>query len=353
MIKNLYIENFMSWKKGLFEFTNGVNVIMGQSHKGKSAVIKSLRWLIHNKPRGDAFKNWDTEPEDEVRVQVCTDDEFKLDRFKNKNHNAYMKDGLVLQALKTDVPEEISSVLRLDDINLQTQFEGYFLLQDSPGEVGKRLNKLVGLSVIDKAISTVNGIVTKEKSDVAVSDETVEGIKEKLGELSWVNKAKEEAEKIQVLVDTNDKIGKMAVNIEHLLASIKKEEEVLKNIRKFLEIEEACTRLKETIDTLNTSTKEYNTLVFIRTKIKATKQDIEFTTKWLEVIPKHKAICSLVDEFDQINNERTMLSRLIEEVQDKNRKILILSDDITEYQEKRDNIMKELKICPLCGQKIS
>jgi len=56
MIKYLQIQNFQSHKDSLLEFDPGVNVIVGSSDSGKTAVIRALRWLVWNRPSGDAFR---------------------------------------------------------------------------------------------------------------------------------------------------------------------------------------------------------------------------------------------------------------------------------------------------------
>ena len=57
MIQKLNIQNFQSHKDTKLEFHPGVNVIIGQSDSGKTAIIRALRWLIWNRPGGDDFRS--------------------------------------------------------------------------------------------------------------------------------------------------------------------------------------------------------------------------------------------------------------------------------------------------------
>ena len=86
MIKKLNILNFQSHKDTSLSFAPGVNVIVGASDSGKSAIIRALRWLIWNRPVGDAFRShWGGE----TQVVVVTDELDTITRLKEKSGNYY------------------------------------------------------------------------------------------------------------------------------------------------------------------------------------------------------------------------------------------------------------------------
>ena len=71
MIQSLALKNFQSHKDTLIKFDPGVNVIVGSTDSGKSAIIRALRWLVWNRPIGDKMRsNWGGETE------VIIDDEL-------------------------------------------------------------------------------------------------------------------------------------------------------------------------------------------------------------------------------------------------------------------------------------
>jgi len=53
--KQFKIQNFMSWEKEIFDLSPNVNIICGVSDKGKSAILKGLKWLKDNDPSGNEF----------------------------------------------------------------------------------------------------------------------------------------------------------------------------------------------------------------------------------------------------------------------------------------------------------
>jgi exonuclease SbcC len=54
-IKKLSLRNFQSHRETDLEFSPGLNIIVGPSDQGKSAIIRALRWLFYNEPRGTGF----------------------------------------------------------------------------------------------------------------------------------------------------------------------------------------------------------------------------------------------------------------------------------------------------------
>jgi exonuclease SbcC len=53
MIDHVAIKNFQSHKNTNIDFQrNGVNVIVGTSDQGKSAILRAILWAVNNRPMG-------------------------------------------------------------------------------------------------------------------------------------------------------------------------------------------------------------------------------------------------------------------------------------------------------------
>ena len=164
MLNRLELYFYQPHQASSFDFSNGVNAITGQSDSGKTSTIRGLEWLVFNRPTGFAFKSDFSTSKDTTKV-VGEFAEGKLERSRSLGWNGYiLPDGDKVEALKGKVPDEVSSLANLAEHNIQGQHDGYFLLQDSPGEVGRKLNDVVGLDVIDDVQKKVNSIATKAKA---------------------------------------------------------------------------------------------------------------------------------------------------------------------------------------------
>ena len=234
MIKNIRLSNFQAHKDSLLEFTKGVNVIKGESHSGKSSIMRAFKWMIFNRPQGDSFKK---HGEKEVSVEVSFYNGEKIIRKRTSKENSYQSNVLELSALKSEVPQEIKLLLNMDEINYQSQFDNYFLLQETSGNIAKKLNEIVGLSIIDSTLAKINSLVRKNKNDLEYTKETLKEYNDKIRRIKWAKLADKELCRIEELTE---KLEKKKTKKEFIILSldeIQRYEQEIENIEQWLEVE--------------------------------------------------------------------------------------------------------------------
>lgn len=194
MIKQIQISNFQSHKSTTLELDLGVNVIVGSSDSGKTAIIRALRWLVWNRPGGEAFRShWGGD----TMVELETNDAF-ISRSKGKA-NRYELNDTSFEAFGTDVPKEIQQVLNLSEINLQSQLDSPFLLSDSAGEVAQHFNRVARLDKIDSAQQMVQRWIRELTSDIKYVEGQEKKLQEDLTKFDHLQKFEIE---VEVLEDT-------------------------------------------------------------------------------------------------------------------------------------------------------
>jgi len=183
MIKSLSLQNFQSHKKTNLEFSDGVNVIIGASDSGKTSIIRALRWLIWNRPGGDAFRStWGGKTEVTLDLNGIV-----VSRIKDKD-NIYYGDGLEFTAFGTEVPFEIKHLLNLNETNLQSQMDSPFLISSTPGEVASHFNRIAHLDQIDSGLKTVQGWIRGIEQDIRSGNSQVEQSREELKKFEHLEK---------------------------------------------------------------------------------------------------------------------------------------------------------------------
>ncbi|MCG4585937.1 AAA family ATPase, partial [Anaerosalibacter bizertensis] len=83
-IKKVVLENFQSHKYTELEFDEHLNVIVGPSDQGKSAIIRGIKWALFNEPSGNFFIR---EGANDCSVTVIFNDNTKIKRYKSKSKN--------------------------------------------------------------------------------------------------------------------------------------------------------------------------------------------------------------------------------------------------------------------------
>lgn len=204
MIHSIEIENFQSHKHSTISLSSGVNALVGNSDCGKSAVLRALCWAILNSPSGDAHLSYwiktksggiKTGASCEVTVTVGDHDgKADVSRVRSSSFNGYRlytggDQANLFEALRTDVPVQVSKTLNLGTVNIQRQLDGPFLLSSTPGEVARYINSLVNLTKIDEYQSAVASKLldlgkTRKmlEADVAAASKQVE-------DFAWVDDA--------------------------------------------------------------------------------------------------------------------------------------------------------------------
>lgn len=172
MIKQLKVQKFQSHDSATLDFRPGVNLIVGDSDSGKSALLRALRWLVFNRPSGFTFQSHWAAKGEPTTVQAFFSDGGNAARTRNRKDNWYLLHNLAepLEAVRTDVPAEVKAVVRLDDLNVQRQGDKPFLLDESPPEVARVLNTVAGLENIDSAHSRIAAKIRENQAVQRLND---------------------------------------------------------------------------------------------------------------------------------------------------------------------------------------
>lgn len=195
MLEQLTIRNFQVHQKFILDLSHSVVTIVGPSDRGKSAVLRALRWCLLNKPQGEAFIR---EGQDHVYVWLKVDGREVL-RERGPGLNGYSLDGHRYQAFGSDVPPEIASLLNVSELCFARQHNPPFWLSLSPGQVSRELNAVVDLDVIDSALSHVAAEVRSARSEVEVSEKRLAQAKGERDRLGWVKEASESLASLSTL----------------------------------------------------------------------------------------------------------------------------------------------------------
>lgn len=168
--KKLVIENFQSHEYTEIDFSKGLNVFVGPSDSGKSAILRALRWVLFNQPRGTDYIRTGAS---QCKVSLMFDDGSEVIRVRNKSGsiNRYLlklpdkAEPLVFEGFGNQVPPEIAQThqmlpVKLDTKELYVQFgnqlESPFLLFESNQNKAKTIGRISGAHYIDQALKQTN-----------------------------------------------------------------------------------------------------------------------------------------------------------------------------------------------------
>ncbi len=346
MIESVRLKNFQSHKDNIFHFTNGVNAIVGPSDSGKTAILRALRWLIWNRPLGDSFRS-DWGGDTEVIVSI---DGVSINRYKYNSKQGYKINKTDLKAIGTEVPEEVSAILNIDEVNLQQQFDKPFLLADSPGEVAQYFNKVAHLENIDHAIKSLTAWHRRLKQDSQSIAKQVNEYEDALNEYSFIpamETALLKAEELQQQKEQQEKELDRLLQLSEHLEDVDYELQILTPLLSF-------DKLIKTYDKLKAEQRELQTR---KNALYALVKELDDTSIQLDKLHTSTALETCLNEVlelyaqekklkTDINNLSSLLAEIKYVVQTNFKTIKGVEQLQIEYRENFPDI------CPLCGSKV-
>lgn len=345
MIKLLKIQNFQSHKDSSLDFNKGVNVIVGESDSGKSAILRALRWLIWNRPTGDAMRsNWGGRTE----VEIFTDDAHVV-RVRDKE-NEYILGGSHFKAVSTDVPDEVVQVLNVNDINLQTQLSQPFLLSDTAGEVAQFFNKVAKLDKIDKGIANVNSAIRSLEQDIKYKTAEVKDQEEQLKSFDYLEAMEKDVVHLEKMNELLDITTAERAELKHLTVGISNTTSGIEYYSELLSLEKdvdlIMSKHKEKID----KTIERNSVLKLYNAIKENEAKLNQQEKLLKLEEDVLTILDLKEDLHLLTDKSRIISKLLDSIDRYNiqlkRKVSEIDSMEAEFEEEMGDT------CKLCGQTI-
>ena len=350
MIKSLSIQNFQSHENSTIEFSTGVNIIVGNSDSGKTAIIRALRWIIWNRPSGDAIRsNWGNG----TSVKLVTE-EGNIFRSKDK-HDTYIfttneKKSIEFKAFGTSVPEEINRFLNINEINVQSQLDAPFLLSETPGAVASHFNKVAKLDKIDTATQNINSWIRELTSDIKYEEGQEKSLQEEVKKFEYLEKfeidievLEEQEKQFRQLCNSKDKLetilNSYQINGETIL-EYQETIELEKPVNSILNLynERAELDLKEVkLDKLVSQLKELQTEIYEQN----------------ELILLEKPVNSILNLYNEKKEAELQHEKLFKAITQLNNIKMRLENTNEKYNTLKDEFEEAMpagSVCPLCNQ---
>jgi exonuclease SbcC len=346
MIQELRLKNFQSHKDSVLEFSDGMNVIVGQSDSGKTAIIRALRWAATNRPSGEEYRSYwggDTE------VQIVTT-ENTITRSKTNRSNTYRLDDLEFKAFGQDVPVEIVDALNLSDVNLQQQMDNPFLLSETSGAVASHFNKMAKLDKIDTGLSYVNSSINTIKRKMETSADVITSKTEQLEKFAILEEFEIELELLESL---ESKLGSSITMSKGLLTTINRLDMIDTVKARYLKI----TAYEQEVDSLLLVIANKAKVSTDYSNLKKLSLDIFYIQRDVKLIEKVIAYKEDVESLIELRSSLTAKQKFSRDVA---AIVKYIGNNIQAQENTRkrfEDLEKEFheefpEFCPLCNTKI-
>jgi len=362
-IKKVILENFQSHKYTEIEFDQHLNVIVGPSDQGKTAIIRGIKWALFNEPTGDYFIR---EGESECSVTIVFGNNVKLKRYRNRNKNYYFiydNEGneTILEGFGKKLPQEVIEKTSINKIlldsnvsnfiNIGEQLEGPFLLSQTTATKANAIGRLVGVHIIDDALSDTLKDIKNLKSKKRNHEEALEKLNADLKEYNYLEdlvlKANRLREIKSIIYDKQERINVLTEKmqlikyIDNNIFLCEKYLSKLKSLDKIIFIEK---ELEVKIRNFTYVFNRYEKLIATKNNIERDKTTLEALVHIKEIERiynvlslKRERIAKLTELYIKINKVKDNISRAVS-ILDKLKNIEIVEKNI-ELIEKKYNAL--------------
>lgn len=343
----LIVEAFGSHIKKTIEFTPGLNVIIGESEKGKTTLIRAMYLLIENSPRAGEKLYQSDLTENDLSVELINDQGNSVKRLKNKY---YLNDGKPLKAFGTGVPEPIKEFFNFKEINWQKQMDVHYIIFSTGGAAARLLNSATGMGDQEVIINQIKVNLSASKSEVKrIKKNNIEH-QQTLERLKNIVRYRLKAEAILYLNEETIEIEKQTNRLENILNQLEeikeiksqcaKGEKYMKDLNRIMENQKEVENFKTHITKLySLLTKVEGIDTFDHDMLKGYVKSLQTLERLnLEYITTIKASESIKKFIKDIEEQR--------EIQIKHLK------DIELYEKEIEEAFISLGYCPLCQREI-
>lgn len=325
-LKKINLKNFQSHKDTNIELDKGLNIIVGPSDTGKTAIIRGIKWVLYNEPSGDYFIR---EGETEASVTLEFSNGVKVKRLRTRSKNAYILydtegEEIVFEGFGTKVPQEIIDFISItkipldssesNSINLGEQLEGAFLLSEKGSTRASAIGRLIGVNIIDDALKDTLRDVRNSNIKKKSINENIVKTQNELEAFDYLDGLQENIRKldtIKEILDLKMELRKKLSESVQIYNNIKTEQKSLTdNIGRLSKI----SNLDKNISILEKKYSELKIYKKLNNKHKSTRLSIRNSNDILNKLKKLPDVEIYMSKIETFKTKREKLKNLKEKL---------------------------------------
>ncbi len=359
------IKNYQILENAKLEFEDGLNIIVGPSNNGKSAIIRAIEALTYNKA-GNSFIRSGTNG---AAVAIRTEDGHTIIWSKSSDEGIYKVDGQVYNKIGRGQLTEVANILGMSEIsinddkvriNFLKQMEYPFLLDKNPSQLFSFLS-------MSNDGDRLTGIFSDMRSDLKKTNSEIDTV------LGKIDVYKEQITREQNLIknyqgidELNDRVLSFDSKAQRLTQMQMKLESVKALKEKLISLREEILKLRKIKSDLEAVYGDLDNRMSILTKQKDSFKDLSDKRTSLKGIQdtyrQDKEVLKVFDEnlskidissYEEHKSRLDGLKSSFTSLKTKSDTLTKESSDLNQLKSdlsQAESSLAEFNVCPLCGQ---
>ena len=309
-IEEVQLINFQDHADTTITFKEGINLIVGSSDAGKSAILRAINYVFHNNLKGDGFIRVGC---NECKVRIKFSDGIEVTRIRAEDTNSYVLkdeegDYHTFSKVGTSVPEKITKALGsppLDDkkrpISYSDQMSSLFLVDLSPTDLPRTLSELTGIENLQSAAEILQKNTRSFDRSIKDKSDKIEKLNQELSEYGYVDGDLEKITEIETKLKTIENKNSNVKSARKYIVDNNNIAQEANKIKKLLSNDKKIIALKTDFDSTETKFKSWSkSKVYLQTYATLIK---EFKKKKTELDSLNQFLSK--DNIDSFNSVKT------------------------------------------------
>ena len=235
---------------------------------------------------------------------------------------------------------------------VQDQHDTYFLLQDTPGEVAKKLNSISGLDIIDGTLKNISSMERECGRELKRIKGEIEEEQISLDKLNFLDNAAPLIEGINIeykeMVNFKGILDSL-LGIQSSHAAIIGELGVIKG---WLRVEGLYLDIKQEMDQRGKLQGELELLQLLSDQIGNYSVRVKELSGWLEVEKDRNELLELLEKKTGLAIKLSELQRQLKAAEETESSLGNAQDRLKEKKERYKGLLVDSMICPWCGGQV-
>ena len=324
------LEGYQSHVETAVNLSEGLTVITGASDAGKTSIIRAVRWVAFNEPKGEAFVN---EEVGYASVELKLDSGFTIGKLRKSGKTSYtidQPDGHQQTFEKAEVPEEVTRLLGVEKqafgdfeaaLNFAYQLEAPFLISETASAGAKVMGKLAGTEAVDRAVKGISKDTYAARQERSTAEKEIERIHTDMLDYQGIDDAEKDiklAERIYSQIEQDfEKLNKLkdwAHRVEGLQTKIQV-------IAAKLERLAAIPDIAEDMENIEKAQQRYDTLIGLYSKHSRLSDKVDTLEVEISAYAGTDRAAEYVTRLERDEQTRASLTSLYKSYQDYTEKI--------------------------------
>lgn len=261
MIRKVTLKNFESHESSEIDFTEGLNLITGQSNQGKSSIVRAIALVVANRFTKESVRTG----AEFCTVRIDTEKGFvQAERGENMNHwivgtASWQKE---YRNIGTAVPPEVPEILGMAERvrgeikelpNIMFQLEKHYMLSEIDGKkttsnmIARMMDDAIGIGGLEELIKDIASDFAEKKKELGTKNIQISEVRGKILDISIFESYQKSVEESRTLLREVESLNELLDSAKSLSERLQKNRESFSRITDYLAVSEGLEQLSEAI----------------------------------------------------------------------------------------------------------